>query len=220
MKIKERTLLVVLGGVIVLLVWLLYVGQARLSFFKNQVSKFDLQKQLFTEILNTDSSIIAEQDQLILNQNDAIRLYGLEVDRLNKVKSQVITVTKTVVDSIFIPYYDTLRLSDTIYPKGMIEVPKRFELLNEHYSIDGIVLLEGVKIDSMSFENKMKITIGDKKMGFFKKAKPIVEIENSNPYMSTLDMKNVVIEDDKKFYDRKAFWLGVGVIGTFVLLNK
>ena len=72
----------------------------------------------------------------------------------------------------------------------------------------------------MAFNNKMKITIGDKKTGWFKKSKPIVKIENSNPYMGTLDMKNVIIEEEKKFYQKNTFWFGLGALGTLILLNR
>lgn len=219
MKFKQRTLLVVLGCIIAFLVWLLYGSQVRLSSFKNQVDKLKLNSQTFQESLDSQGRIVAEQEQLILNQKDAIRLYGLQVEDLKKLKSQVVTITETVIDSIFIEFHDTLRVSDTIYPKGVIQVPKRFDLNTKHYSLNGLVLLDGLKVDSMAFSNKMKITIGDKKMGWFKKSKPVVKIENSNPYMGTIDMKNVIIEEDKKFYQKNSFWLGVGALGSFIILK-
>jgi hypothetical protein len=219
MKFKQRTLLVVLGCIIAFLVWLLYGSQVRLSSFKNQVDKLKLNSQTFQESLDSQGRIVAEQEQLILNQKDAIRLYGLQVEDLKKLKSQVVTITETVIDSIFIEFHDTLRVSDTIYPKGVIQVPKRFDLITEHYSLNGLVLLDGLKVDSMAFSNKMKITIGDKKMGWFKKSKPVVKIENSNPYMGTIDMKNVIIEENKKFYQKNTFWLGVGALGAFLILK-
>jgi len=220
MKFKQKTLLVVLGCIIAFLVWLLYGSQVRLYSYKNQVDKLEFNSQSFHQSLDNQGKLVAEQEQLILNQKDAIRLYGLEIKDLKKLKSKVVTVTKTVIDSVFIEFHDTLRVSDTIYPKGIIKVPKRFDLSNEHYSLNGLVLLEGLKVDSMAFNNKMKITIGDKKTGWFKKSKPIVKIENSNPYMGTLDMKNVIIEEEKKFYQKNTFWFGLGALGTLILLNR
>ena len=55
--------------------------------------------------------------------------------------------------------------------------------------------------------------------GLFKKSTPVVQLENSNPYINTLDMNNVVIKKDKKFFDRKVFWVGVGILGTYIIVK-
>ena len=60
-------------------------------------------------------------------------------------------------------------------------------------------------------------------MGFLKKSKPIVLVEYSNPYVRTTAMQNIIIKDDLKFYDKKGFWYGFGVvsgIGVGILINK
>lgn len=218
-NLRKNTLLVVFGSIIVFLVWLLWDSQTRLNSFKEQVSKFEISKQFFNESLSNDSTIIAEQEQIILSQKEAIELGVLEVEKLKKVKSQVKTITITKIDSVFIEFHDTLRISDTIYPTGTIKVPKRFNLNKEHYRLGGIVLLDGLLVDSLKVKNEMKLTIANKSMGFLKKSKPVVQIENTNPYISTIDMKNIIIEDKRKFYDKKTFWLGLGVL-TGLLIVK
>ncbi len=74
-------------------------------------------------------------------------------------------------------------------------------------------------VDSLKLHNEMKLTIGNKRNGWFKKSTPIVELENTNPYMTTLDMNNVVIQKDKRIIDKKAFWVGIGVVGTYLILK-
>ena len=187
--------------------------------FKEQIGKLELDNQFFEEKLNDDSIKIAEQEQLILSQKDAIDLGILEIENLKKVKSQVKTITEIQIDSIPVPYTETIYISDTIYPKGVIEVPKRFNLTKEHYSFNGLILKEGLLVDSIVIPNEMKLTIGNKSGGIFKKSIPIVKLENSNPYLSTIDMNNVIIEDEKKFYDRKVFWLGVGLVGGIIIMK-
>ena len=218
-SLKKNTLLVVLGLIIAFLVLRLYQGQVRLNSFKNQISKYSLEGQVFNERLTKDSLKLAEQSQVILTQKDAIRLGVLEVEKLKKVKSQVRVVSRTKVDSFFVEFHDTLLLKDTIYPKGFLEVPKRFKYAEKHFNFDGIVLTDKLLVDSFKLHNEMKLTIANKRNGIFKKSTPVVQLENSNPYINTLDMNNVVIKKDKKFFDRKGFWLGLGVLGTYILVK-
>ena len=218
-RLLNNTLLVVFGLIIVYLVWHLYNGQVRLNSFKNEISKLDVSNQYFKETLSSDSIKIASQKQIILSQKDAIRLGVLEVDNLKKVKSQVRTITKIKLDSVFIAFKDTLLLTDTIYNVGVIKVPKRFEYNQPYFNIQGIILQNNLLIDSLKLHNNMKLTIGNKRNGIFKKNTPIVKLTNTNPYMTTLDMNNVIIQKDKKFFDRKVFWCGVGVLGTLIILK-
>jgi hypothetical protein len=216
---QKNTLLVVLGIVIAFLVWRNYNGRVRLSSFKNELSKFHIEKQFFKETITKDSLKLAEQSQVILSQKDAIRLGVLEIDKLKKVKSQVRTVTKIKVDSFFVEFHDTLLLKDTIYPKGFLAVPKRFKYAEQYFNFDGIVLTDKLLVDSFKLHNEMKLTIANKRNGFFNKSTPVVQLENSNPYINTLDMNNVVIKKDKKFFDRKVFWVGVGILGTYIIVK-
>lgn len=218
-KRLNRTLLVVLGFIVVFLVWQLYNGQVRLNSFKNEVSKLNVDNQYFKEVLSFDSLRIATQQQIILNQKDAIKLGVLEFDGLKKIKSQVKTITKLRIDSVYIEFKDTLLVTDTIYSKGVIRVPKRFEYGETYFNIKGIILENKLLIDSLKLHNEMKLTIGNKRNGLFKKSTPIVKLTNTNPYMTTLDMNNVIIKNDKRFYEKKLFFVGVGVLGTLILVK-
>mgnify|MGYP005677900969 CR=1 FL=1 len=218
-SLKKNTLLVVLGLIIAFLVLRLYQGQVRLNSFKNQISKYSLDGQVFNERLTKDSLKLAEQNQVLLSQKDAIKLGVLEIENLKKVKSQVRTITKLKIDSVFVEFHDTLLLKDTIHPKGFLEVPKRFKYSEKHFNFDGIILADKILVDSFKLQNEMKLTIANKRNGIFKKSTPVVQLENSNPYISTLDMKNVVIKKDKNIFERKIFWVGVGVLGTYILVK-
>lgn len=219
MKSIKNSLLVVLGCVVVLLVWLWHNTQVRLSNYQEQVQKLEVSSQSFSEKLTKDSIKIVEQEQIILSQKDAIELGLLEVEKLKNIKSKVTVVTKTTIDSVFIPFETVLEVHDTIYHTGTIEVPKRFKLINTDYSINGIVLSSGINIDSLRLFNEMSVTIGEKRNGIFKKPTAIVEIQNSNSYLNTVRMNNVIIEKQKRFYDRPLFWGGIGLV-TGIILTK
>ena len=129
----------------------------------------------------------------------------LEIENLKKVNSQVSVVTQTIVDSVFIPFQ-----SDTL---------KNFGLYDKWYGLSGIVENRGVKLDSIYFNNDMRITIGYKKNGWFKKPSPIVKIKNENPYSRVVNMQNVVIDNPTKWYEKKGFLIGVGLLGGIVIMK-
>lgn len=197
--------------------------RAELKEYKDQMLKFELDEQKFLEKIDENGKRIVEQEQIILSQKDAIDNHLVEIKNLKKIKSQVIVNTITKVDSVFIPFVSDTTIKDTLVLDNYIVVPKRFSLLDEWYSFDGIIKKEGVLLDSISFNNELSLTIGNKSMGLFKKPKPIVLVEYSNPHVRTTAMQNIIIKDDLKFYDRKSFWYGTGVVSgvaVFLLINK
>ncbi len=222
--------LVVLIVAILLLVWKSCSVQSQLSAYKEQMQKFELGEQKFLTTINEKGQTINEQEQLILSQKDAIAHNVLEIENLKKVQSQVIVKTNTIIDSVFIPFddswqdenkFDNIVHIDTI--RQFIYVPKKFSLIDEHYSLFGNVNKSGVLIDSLRLQNSLTLTIGMKSQGFLKKPKPIVLAKNSNPFFETYSMQNVIIRNDLKWYDKKSTWFSIGVIGGFVggiLINK
>jgi hypothetical protein len=220
---KKNLLLALLLISSILLVCGWVYERAELKAYKDQMLKFDLKEQKFLETINEDGTKIVEQEQIILSQKDAINNHLVEIKNLKKIKSQVIINTITKVDSVFIPFVSDTTIKDTLVLDNYIFVPQRFSLLDEWYSFDGTIKKGGVLLDSISFNNELSLTIGNKSMGFFKKSKPIVLVEYSNPYVSTTAMQNIIIKDDLKFYDKKGFWYGFGVvsgIGVGILINK
>ena len=179
--------------------------RANLNDYKRQVKKLDLQQTEFITMVDKQGLLISEQEQIILSQKDAIEMNLLEIENLKKVNSQVSVVTQTIVDSVFIPFQ-----SDTL---------KNFGLYDKWYGLSGIVENRGVKLDSIYFNNDMRITIGYKKNGWFKKPSPIVKIKNENPYSRVVNMQNVVIDNPTKWYEKKGFLIGVGLLGGIVIMK-
>ena len=200
-----------------------YNSKAELSDFKSQMSKFELKEQKYLETISENGNRIVEQEQIILSQTDAINNNLLEIKRLKEIKSQVIINTITQIDSVFVPFVMDSTTNDTLGLDNYIIIPKRFSLAEKWYSINGSINKTGLLIDTLSFNNKLSLTIGNKSQGIFKKPKPIVLVEYSNPYVSTTSMQNIVIKNELKFYDKKSFWFGIGIvsgIGTAVIINK
>jgi hypothetical protein len=60
--------------------------------------------------------------------------------------------------------------------------------------------------------NTSTITIGYKNNGLFKKRVPVVELINSNPYVNTNSVGNIVIEENKSLIVNPKVWGGIGLI--------
>jgi len=108
-------------------------------------------------------------------------------------------------------------------PRQVIYVPKKFSLSQNFYSLSGQIMKNGVMVDSLRFNNELSLTIGMKSQGLFKKPIPMVLAKNTNPFVETSSMQNIVIKNDLKWFDKKATWFAVGVLSgltTGILLNN
>jgi hypothetical protein len=122
---------------------------------------------------------------------------------------------------VFVPFYTDTSLVDTLEIK-YIQVPQLFSLSETWYSLGGKITESGLLLDSLTFNNELKLTLGNRSNGIFKPTTPLVIVEYSNPYVSTTGLQNIVIQNDLKWYDKKGFLIGLGFVGgltTAILLN-
>jgi len=217
-KVYKLSLVVLLVAVI-LLVWDGCSKDAQLALFKKRVSNLNLKAQVFNETIGKDKLRIAEQQQIILSQEDAINNGILMINDFNNIESQVRVETRTQIDSVFIPFERVKIDSQVVYQC----FDRKFKLVTDEYGIFGITKQEGVLLDSLYFDGGLAITIGTKSAGFLKKAEPVVEVKYTNPYIRTKSMQNVVIKEDLKWYDRKRNWFGIGIglglVGTYLIMK-
>ena len=209
--------------VILFLVWKGCEQKAQLSNFKIEVQKFKSGEQIFLKTINEEGGLILEQKQVILSQKDAINNNLLEINRLKKIKSQVKIISQIALDSVFIPFHDTLyidtsnKINNAL--NSFISVPRKFNISNMYYSFDGTVKKTGVILDSVRFNNQMTITFGLKSIGIFKKPNPVVDIEYKSPYIKTTSLNNIVIKNELKWYEKKPVFFGFGIVGGILLSN-
>lgn len=214
-----RLSLVVLLVAIIFLVWDGCSKRAQLSAYQKKFSNYELKKQAFVDRIAKDGRRISEQEQIILSNKEAIYNDLLIMNDLNKLGSQVRIKTRTQIDSVFIPFEVVKRDTQVVYQC----FDKRFILVNDNYAIYGQSLKNGVLLDSLFFDTRATITIGNKSQGIFRKSKPVVQVAYDNPYIKTTSLENVVVKDELKWFDRKRNWLGIGIglglIGTYIIMK-
>ena len=89
----------------------------KLNDYKKQISKFKLHEQEFKLIRDNDGKLIAQQEQVILTQKQAIDNGLIAYVDLKYLKSQVRVRTLTKLDSVFIPFVKDSLITqyDTVY---------------------------------------------------------------------------------------------------------
>ena len=188
-------------------------------YFKNGDGDFDLQQQntYFKSTIDKNGREIVEQRQQILSLKVALKNNLLEKEKyMQSIASQTKVGTITKIEKVFVPYevekkifVDTNTFDTTYYVKTPIPVSWK----DSWNFFGGVVKHDGFHIDSFGSENKMRITIGEKKRGMFRKAEPIVEIKNENPKTRVTAMTNITIKQKPPFYQR---WWFVGSVALIV----
>jgi len=211
----NRIITLALGVVVILLSIQIFNDRSDFKSFKSQIARFKKSELEYQEVIDKNGDKIIEQQQIILTQKDAIEQGLLQVEKLKRVNSQTRVVTEVVLDTIVITHVDTmLKFVDG---NSYLRLPQNYRFNDEFMSLDAKIDEVGLNLDNISIQNENIITIGYKRYGLFKPLTPIVEVRNTNPYIVTQSVSNVVIEDKVDFLHDKKTWGFAGfVLGVLI----
>jgi hypothetical protein len=163
--------------------------------------------------IKSDSSIIADQQTLILENNKDIQKMLKQVsDGLKDVQSRVEIRYITEIESVLVPYDSPVYLLDS----NAIRIPLKFKKSTKDYFLGGSIKKEGILFDSLAIPNKLSVTIGKERKNIWKKPETIVRVQSSNPYVKIDSMNNIVLKDKKVFYERPLFWSALSLTLGFI----
>ena len=196
--------------VLLLFCRVVYGNIKTLNDYKIEMRKFKLENLSFEDEINERGERIISQEQIILSQKDAIEQGLLEVNRLKKIKSQVSVVTETIIDTFIVNHTDTI----VEYRNGdaFLKLPQSYLYETEHLNFGAEISKIGLKVNNISIFNTSSVTIGYKSNGLFRKKSAVVEIQNSNPYVMTNSVGNVIIKEKQNPLTDYKVWGGVGFI--------
>jgi len=181
----------------------------------DQGKQINIQTQKAASLQNALAAGLVREDELKeknLKQLDHIirlenRITMLEIE-IALPDSNLVVVTDTV----------------TVVPPGSyLRVPTNFFYSEEWLRMTGVITGPQIVIRELQITTKPSIFIGYQKTGLFKPLRPVVTVENANPYLSTISMENVVIRQKPPFYKRPWWHRFEGmaiVIGTQIIYNK
>lgn len=196
--------------VLLLFCRVVYGNIKTINDYKIEMRKFKLENLSFEDEINERGERIISQEQIILSQKDAIEQGLLEVNRLKKIKSQVSVVTETIIDTFIVNHTDTI----VEYRNGdaFLKLPQSYLYETEHLNFGAEISKIGLKVNNISIFNTSSVTIGYKSNGLFRKKSAVVEIQNSNPYVMTNSVGNVIIKEKQNPLTDYKVWGGVGFI--------
>lgn len=181
----------------------------------NQGKEISIQTQRVATLDNAIAAGLVREDELKeknLKQVTAIIRLTQEVVRLNIVAditdAEVITITDTV---------------SVMPPGSYLKVPADFFYSDDWTLISGVILGHTIRVDNLKMKTQPSIFLGYQKAGFFKPLRPVVTVEDLNPYVSTIHMENVIIRQKPPFYKRP-WWKRLEgaaiIIGAQIIFNK
>ena len=211
----ERSNLVTLGLILMLLLMLIRTCNT-LQLTEQELEQIDSANDEFTIRIAQDSMKLISQAQTIVSSD---RKYK-ELKKINKnleIKaSQAVQYrTKTVVKTEF-------QLGETVYIDSFphLRLPRTFGREGKWLSIGGTINRLGrLQIDSIVIPVSYTIAIGDTlRKGFLsRKRDKVVRIAIDNPYVEVTGMNNIIVRQDKKWWQTDAAKIGLGAVLGFAI---
>ncbi|KKN85462.1 hypothetical protein LCGC14_0277810 [marine sediment metagenome] len=188
----------------------------------------------FEVIVTDQGQEIYIQDQKVASLENAIAAGIIEkedlknknlkqIDHIIKLENQIVFYEELIaeVDTPNIVTVDSVDCPD-IAEGTYLKVPSTFTYSSEWISLNGIVYGATVGILDLTIKQESTIFLGYQKTGLFKPLRPVVTIEDANPYVRTVKMHNVTIQNKPPFYKRPWWHRLEGAIimlGTQAILN-
>ena len=211
----ERSNLITLGLILMLLLLLIRTCNT-LHKTEQELEQLDSANDEFSIRIAQDSMKLISQAQTIVSSN---RKYK-ELEKINKslqVKaSQAVQYrTKTVVKTEF-------QLGETVYIDSFphLRLPRTFGREGKWLSIGGTINRLGrLQIDSIVIPVSYTVAIGDTlRKGFLsRKRDKVVRIGIDNPYVEVTGMNNIIVRQDKKWWQTNAAKIGLGAVLGFAI---
>jgi len=184
---------------------------ADISGYKSEAEQY--KTKLGLEVSTNKALVLQTQSQIksLLSSNDTLKEW---ISKFKKINAGVIVRETTIVKEVAVPF-DKIIPCD-FKPFQAIKKEKFFEF----YST---ISNTGLTIDSLKIPNESRIVVGERKDGFFKPKKMVIDINNSNPYIQTSNISGFVYKPEKKWYERNFVMFAIGVAGGYVgsqIINK
>lgn len=170
---------------------------AKVKYYKNKLGTETASKIVF-ETSNRNLK------QLVLKKDDSLRKL---TDEFAKVKSIVVVKTEIKIDSIPVPFE--------------VPIPCDFErkgsYLTKNFNFDWEIDPNGLDFKNIRIPNETTVISGFKKKWFLGRRTMTTDVTNSNPLITTTDVKTIEVKITKPFYDTRVFNVAVGLIGGYLL---
>lgn len=178
------------------------VSARRANMLALQQDSINIQKKAF--VINKD--LLKE----LTKENEELKQATKDFKNVESY-TKVNTITK--IDTVTV-YFD-----NDIPDFGLLDISIDSSL----FSLSAVVSNKAFTLKSLEVPNQAQIIIGDKKIkgwtGITKGTEYQINIINSNPLVSNMDMQTYTIKEEKKWYETRGFAAGVGLVGGLILFK-
>jgi hypothetical protein len=181
----------------------------------NLIVTLEQQKTNFEVKIDELGAQSARQEVLLIDAQRGYEILLADFKDLDKTKSQTKVITKTSIDSVFIPIVSV----DTIWIDKKKFPVYSFQDSTEFYFISGRVSPKEALLKKISFTNNITFSQTWERKNFLAKKTYFVEVKNTNPFVTIQGVQNYEIQENKRFWEQGKFWFAVGT-GVGILINK
>jgi hypothetical protein len=129
--------------------------------------------------------------------------------KFSKVKTVIKIVTETKIDTILLPYKDSIPY--VFNKKGRLE--------NKDYIIAYNSNQKGISIDFLSVPDTTTIVTGIKRKWFFGKKTETIDITHSNKLINNGKVDHFEVVQNKNFFQTTFFKVGAGIIFGAIIIR-
>ncbi len=181
----------------------------------DQGQKIYIQDQRVASLENAIAAGIIENDDL---KNKNLK----QVDHIIKLENKIVFYEELIaaVDTPSVITIDSVDCPD-IDEGTYLKVPANFTYSSKWVSLNGIVYGATIGIQDLTIKHESTIFLGYQRTGLFKPLRPVVTIEDANPYVQTVKLHNVTIQNKPSFYKRP-WWhrfegMALVIVGQIIL---
>jgi len=234
---------IILAAVLMMFMWTGYGHVKQLEDQAIIISDYQKDSVTFTRTINELGQEVATQTSMVTIKTKQVQKLLLDSSNLASINHQIKIQSQTKIRNIVAGYDKQLANSgynegidfDIIQPDPYedfitddstgheyVALGTKFSVNTQWYNLEGEILKEGVNINSIGIVNDDEYNLGYEKWklkNMFKKRPLVLEVTHKNPYTSTAKLKNIHLEDPKKWYQTTAFKVGIGaVIGATAVM--
>lgn len=232
------TALIIIGLVIALF----QVDSCRNKQFSSQKAELDsltLVNQQLVQTTNQQGQIISKQTVVITDNQSSLasltsQVFDLkerEQKRIKQVNALLSITSHTKIDSIKVPYVDTVKLkkfSDSLericrvvidyYENSTTPVPRHALIDSPYFKFDGTITRSGLTVNSINLPDTQRIAVVETKGGFFRRdingkvrfhipSKTEIQVLHTNPNIKIDGISSIIYKPPIK-----SRWLERGIL--------
>lgn len=111
-----------------------------------------------------------------------------------------------------------LKLKDTSKLQALLP-PFHFNKDTSLYHIDGTISNQVLHLNNFSMIDTLGLVTGEKRKNIFSRAKFMITINHSNPYVATNKIEDYDVTPHKYFWQTTGFKIGFGVVGGILIAH-